>query len=191
MIGRGVDQLFGQFHFVAAIVIKRAADQHVARQFHLTQHAQEVGADRSRVLIGGDSAGANLASVTANRQCAGPDSSRLCGVMLLYPATDHPDAGHDSYEQNASGYGLDARLMSWFWSLYAAGVSSDNPAISPLRLSKMPMLPRTLVATAEYDILRDEGQAYVQKLQDAGINVVHLHSPDMGHNFPVFPSLVA
>ena len=55
----------------------------------------------------------------------------------------------------------------------------------------MPMLPRTLVASAEYDILRDKGLAYVQKLQDVGINVVHLHSPDMGHNFPVFPGLVA
>ena len=82
--------------------------------------------------------------------------------MLLYPITDQ----------------------------YASG-APDDPNVSPLRLKKAPAFPPTLLATAEYDVLRDEGIAYADKLKAAGIPVAHLHSPDMGHTFPVTPNLVA
>ncbi len=74
---------------------------------------------------------------------------------------------------------------------YAAGVSPDDPNVSPLRLEKLPALPPTLIATAEYDVLRDEGLAYAEKLKAAGVAVAHLHSPDMAHNFPTSPRFVA
>ena len=155
------------------------------------QEAAEYGADPSRLALGGDSAGGNLAAVAANRLCTGPNAPRLAALLLLYPVTDHPSACHPSYAENATGYGLDASSMRWFWDQYASAVSPANPEISPLRLVQVPRLPPTLVATAEYDVLRDEGIAYVEKLRAAGVSVTHHHAPDMHHNFPVGPATVA
>ena len=63
--------------------------------------------------------------------------------------------------------------------------------MSPLRLHEIPALPATLVVTAEYDLLRDEGIAYAEKLANAGVPMSHLHIPDMHHNFAVHPATVA
>jgi acetyl esterase len=155
------------------------------------QHAAEYGGDATRLALGGDSAGANLAAVVANRLRAAGDARSLRALLLLYPVTDSPEAGHASYTENATGYGLEANLMRWFWRQYASGASPGNPDISPLQLHKLPTLPPTLVATAEYDVLRDEGVAYARKLEAAGIAVTRMHTPDMHHNFPVHPATVA
>jgi acetyl esterase len=155
------------------------------------QHAGEWRGDVTRVALGGDSAGANLAAVGANRLCATDEKHPLHALLLLYPITDSPHAGHGSYLENATGYGLEANMMRWYWQQYAPGVSSDDPDVSPLQLHKLPALPPTLLATAEYDVLRDEGLAYAQKLEAAGVAVTHLHAPDMHHNFPVHPGTVA
>jgi acetyl esterase len=156
-------------------------------------HAAEWGGDAAKLLIGGDSAGANLAAVTANRLCANTEMHglRLSALMLLYPVTDHPSANHPSYTENSTGYGLEAEAMCWFWNQYAPDTLPDNSDISPLQLKNVPVLPPTLVATAEYDVLRDEGIAYAEKLREAGVAVTHLHSPDMNHNFPVGLDMVA
>ena len=155
------------------------------------QHAAEYGGDATRLALGGDSAGANLAAVVANRLRGAGEARSLRALLLLYPVTDSPEAGHASYTENATGYGLEANLMRWFWRQYASGASPGNPDISPLQLHKLPALPPTLVATAEYDILRDEGVAYARKLEAAGIPVTRMHTPDMHHNFPVHPATVA
>ncbi len=155
------------------------------------QHAEEWGGDVTRLALGGDSAGANLAAVVANRLCATAGKHTLRALLLLYPVTDSPQAGHPSYIENATGYGLEANIMRWFWQQYAPGVSPVDPDVSPLQLHKLPALPPTLVTTAEYDVLRDEGLAYAQKLEAAGVAVTHLHAPDMHHNFPVHPGTVA
>ncbi len=152
-------------------------------------HAAEWGGDPSCLALGGDSAGANLAAVAANRLVRTGEAPALRALMLLYPITDHPDAGRASYEENATGYGLDAGLMRWFTQQYAAHVSPTDPNVWPLHLADVPALPATLVATAGYDVLRDEGIAYAEKLQAAGVDVTHLHAPDMGHNFPATPEL--
>jgi acetyl esterase len=159
----------------------------------VVKHAHEWGGDASRLALGGDSAGANLAAVTANRLCAETPAKAhaLRAQLLLYPVTDHPSADHPSYAENASGYGLEGNLMRWFWELYAPGVAADDPDVSPLRLREVPALPPTLVTTAHYDVLRDEGIAYAEKLTAAGVAVTRLHAPDMGHNFPVTPGQVA
>jgi acetyl esterase len=155
------------------------------------QHAGEWGGDVTRLALGGDSAGANLAAVVANRLCATAEAPSLRALVLLYPVTDSPQAGHPSYLENATGYGLEANIMRWFWQQYAPGVSPADPDVSPLQLHKLPALPPTLVTTAEYDVLRDEGLAYAQKLEAAGVAVTHLHAPEMHHNFPVHPGTVA
>ena len=170
-----------------------ALDDTLAAFDWVVEHAHEWGGDTSRLALGGDSAGANLAAVTANGLCADGSvkAHALRALLLLYPVTDHPSADHPSYAENASGYGLEANLMRWFWELYAQGVSADDPSVAPLRLREVPALPPTLVTTAHYDVLRDEGIAYAEKLTAAGVAVTHLHAPDMGHNFPVTPSQVA
>jgi acetyl esterase len=155
------------------------------------QHAGEWGGDVTRLALGGDSAGANLAAVAANRLCATAEKHPLRALLLLYPVTDSPQAGHGSYIENATGYGLEANIMRWFWQQYAPGVSPADPDASPLQLHKLPALPPTMVTTAEYDVLRDEGLAYAQKLDAAGVATTHLHAPEMHHNFPVHPGTVA
>ena len=154
------------------------------------KNAAQWGGDPTRIALGGDSAGANLATVTANHISAKGAREWLRAVMLLYPVTDHPTANHLSYVENATGFGLDASLMRWFWQQYAPEASPSDPNVSPLQLQQVPALPPTLVATAEYDILRDEGIAYAEKLRSAGVIITHLHAPDMGHNFPATPNLV-
>jgi acetyl esterase len=154
-------------------------------------NAAQWGADPARLALGGDSSGAHLAAVTANRLCSTREGPALRALVLLYPVTDHPNANHLSYTENATGYGLEAKLMRWFWEQYARGFSPDDPDVSPLRVHKVPPLPPTLVATAEYDVLRDDGIAYAEKIGAAGIAVTHLHAPDMHHNFPVHPATVA
>ncbi len=155
------------------------------------QHAGESDGDVTRLALGGDSAGANLAAVVASRLCATTEEHLLRALLLLYPVTDSPQAGHPSYIENATGYGLEANIMRWFWQQYAPGVSPGDPDVSPLQLHNLPALPPTLVTTAEYDVLRDEGLGYAQKLEAAGVAVTHLHAPDMHHNFPVHPGTVA
>jgi len=155
------------------------------------EHAGDWGGNPARLALGGDSAGANLAAVAANRLYATAETHALCALLLLYPVTDHPNAGHSSYTENATGYGLEADLVRWFWQQYAPVVSPNDPDVAPLQSQKVPLLPPTLVATAEYDVLRDEGIAYAEKLEAAGVAVAHLHAPDMHHNFPVHPATVA
>jgi acetyl esterase len=155
------------------------------------EHVGDFGGDPKRLALGGDSAGANLAAVVANRLGEVELSGTLSALLLLYPVTDHHTGQHPSYVENATGYGLSADLMRWFWRQYAFGVPRTDPQVSPLRLEPLPVLPPTLVATAEYDPLRDEGVAYAEKLQAGGVAVTHLHADDMHHNFPVHPGTVA
>jgi hypothetical protein len=79
--------------------------------------------------------------------------------------------------------------MRWFWQQYAPDVSPTDPNVSPPQLQEVPSPTPTLVATAEYDVLRDESVAYAEKLKAAGTSVTHRHAPDMDHNFPATPNV--
>jgi acetyl esterase len=168
-----------------------ALDDTVAAVHWAANNAAQWGGDTSRLALGGDSSGAHLAAVAANRLGATAGAPRLRALLLLFPVTDHPSGNHLSYSENATGYGLEANLMRWFWEQYAPGIAPEDPDVSPLRSHILPSLPPTFVATAEYDVLRDDGIAYAEKLGAAGVAVTHMHAPDMHHNFPVHPGTVA
>lgn len=131
------------------------------------RHAGELGIDADRLAVGGDSAGANLAAVVANQQIA-----PLRFQMLIYPVTD-ARRGSASYRENAEGYRLTANGMKWFCDHYLSGPqgSLDDPNVSPLYAddATLAVAPPALVITAEYDPLRDEGEAYARRLLQAGV----------------------
>jgi acetyl esterase len=144
----GVIILSAEYHLAPENPYPAALEDVLAAYQWAAIHAASFGADPQRLLLGGDSAGGNLAAVIANRISSTGEAVEPEGLMLLYPATDHPDGGHASYSENATGYGLDADLMRWFWKQYARSAVPTDPHIFPLRLETMPALPRTLIATA-------------------------------------------
>jgi acetyl esterase len=147
-------------------------------------NAAALGADPSRVVLAGDSAGGNLAAVVALRLRDG-DGPRLSGQLLLYPVTDHYGAAYPSYETFAEGYGLTRTAMQWFWDHYLGAAADDalSPHAAPQRAPDLRGLPPALVLTAGHDVLRDEGEAYAARLREAGVDaVLERHGP-MHHGF--------
>jgi acetyl esterase len=136
------------------------------------------------LILGGDSAGGNLAAVAALRARDGGGPA-LALQVLVYPVTDH-DFTTTSYNEHGIGNEtfLTTAEMKWFWHHYVADpVARDNPEASPLRTSDLGGLPPTIVLTAGYDPLRDEGLAYADRLRAAGVPVTHHHYDDMIHAF--------
>jgi acetyl esterase len=144
-------------------------------------HAAEIGGDASRIAVAGDSAGGNLAAVAAQRsRTQGP---ALCHQLLLYPVTD---CGCDSasYKSFADGYYLTAETMRWFIAHYLPDAqAAGDVRASPLRQRDFSGLPGATVFTAEYDPLRDEGEAYAKALQNAGAAVEAKRWPGQIHGF--------
>ncbi len=140
------------------------------------------GFDTSRVAVAGDSAGGNLAAVLARRV---RDARRppLVGQYLIYPVIDLPDpARYPSYIENGAGYGLSLEGMAWYWSQYA-GTAQPGPDAIPMLADDLASLAPTLVQTAQYDVLRDEGEAYAARLAGAGVPVSIARHPGMIHGF--------
>jgi len=150
----------------------------------VSEHPRVLGGDPSRVSVGGTSAGANLATATALRSAAfdGPD---ITHQLLAYPITDHAK-NTDSYRENADGPLLTRADMEWFWAQYLRSpVDGYNPFASPLRApeSLLGGVPPTTVLTAGFDPLCDEGRAYAERLDEAGVAVDHHQYPELCHGF--------
>ncbi len=124
------------------------------------------GGDPDRILVGGWSAGANLAAVVAQRARDAGDV-KIAAQMLINPATDS-DLNRTSFVENADGYVLTRSLMTWFWDHYCDDADRGDPRAAPLRADSLAGLPQALVVTAEFDPLRDEGNAYANALNAAG-----------------------
>jgi len=141
--------------------------------------ADRLGVDGARLAVAGDSAGGNLAAVVAQlgRDEGGP---AIRFQLLVYPVTDGA-MDTASYRDNGEGYFLTAKDMRWFYDLYAGPV--DDPRVSPLRAADLAGLPPAMVITAEFDPLRDEGDAYAARLAGAGVPVEHVACPGMIHGF--------
>jgi acetyl esterase/lipase len=159
-----------------------AAEDAYAATCWVVAHAAEFGVDATRLGVCGDSAGGNLAAVVSlmARDRGGP---RLALQVLVYPIVDC-DFDTASYKDNGDGYILTRDAMRWYWDQYAPGASRRVEAYaSPLRASDLAGLPPALVITAEYDPLRDEGEAYARRLAEAGVSVAATRYPGMVHTF--------
>ena len=146
------------------------------------EHAAELNGDASRLAIGGDSAGGNLTAVVAQmvRNQGGP---HLTFQLMIYPATDFASQA-PSKTENANGYYLTADDMDWFENHYLNSKADRlNPLASPMQASDLSNLPPALILTAEYDPLRDEGEEYGRRLQEAGVPVIIRRYAGMVHGF--------
>lgn len=164
-----------------------AVDDCDAATAWVAEHAGELGADPSRLAVAGDSAGGNLAAVVARRtrDRGGPP---IAFQLLVYPVTDGTRT-LPSYVENGSGYLLDADTMAWFFRHYLAGADPEQPDVSPLFVEDCSGLPPGLVVTAEFDPLRDEGEAYAERLRQAGVDVTTSRYDGMMHMFYGFDTM--
>ncbi len=156
-------------------------DCYQATQF-VVQQSESLNIDPTRVIVAGDSAGANLAAAVAllSRDRGGPEISLQ---LLIYPVLDQR-CGSESYAAFAEGHGLTKSAMQWFWRQYLGNEDLPiRPLASPLLADDLTDLPVAHVITAEYDVLSDEGEAYVEKLLAAGVPVTHRRYEGMIHGF--------
>lgn len=149
---------------------------------HVVEHARDFGVDPARVAVGGDSAGGNLAAAVAllARDRGGP---KLAFQLLVYPATD---AALDtpSHREFAVGFALTRAEIQWFLTHYLVRPEDRAlPLVSPLKAPTLAGLPPACVITAEFDPLRDEGEAYASRLREASVPAVTRRFPGMIHGF--------
>jgi acetyl esterase len=148
---------------------------------HVAREGAAWGLDPSRVLLGGDSAGGNLALATALllRDTGGP---RLAGVVVGYPVCDSR-LDTPSYQEFGTGYGLTREKMAFYWSVYVPhDADRAHPLAAPLR-ADLTGLPPVLVLLAELDVLRSEGEALAAKLREAAVPVELEVFPGVVHGF--------
>jgi acetyl esterase len=150
----------------------------------VSENGKAINVDGSRLAVVGDSVGGNMAAVVTllAKQRGGP---QIHFQVLFYPVTD---ANFDtpSYQQFAQGYFLTREAMKWFWDQYAPDVAIRTQATaSPLRatIDQLRGLPPALVINGECDVLRDEGEAYARKLNQAGVHVTALRYMGTIHDF--------
>jgi acetyl esterase len=157
-----------------------AEDAYMALQWVMT-NARQLNGDPTRVAVGGESAGGNLATVACLKA---RDAHKPMPVaqLLVYPVTDS-SMNTPSYRENANAKPLNAAMMTWFWHHYLDRESQGRePYASPMQ-ADLTGLPPATVLTAEFDPLRDEGEAYAQKLLAAGVPVFAKRYDGVTHEF--------
>ncbi|HEV2782502.1 MAG TPA: alpha/beta hydrolase [Actinophytocola sp.] len=163
-----------------------AAPADALRAFeYAARHAGELAVDASAIAVGGDSAGGNLAAVTSYQalRSGGP---RPAFQLLIYPGTDMAHR-HPSRDLFAEGFFLTDEDITWFLGHYCPEPDRrSDPLASPLLADDLRGLPPTYVATAGFDPLRDEGEAYARRLAEAGVPVVLNRHADLIHGFASF-----
>jgi acetyl esterase len=169
-------RLAPEHRFPAALEDARSAVRHIS------EHAVDFGIDAARLGICGDSAGATLAAATcqAAARAGGP---RLILQLLMCPILDYSRITASKRELS-SGYLVDQATLDHDLMYYLpAGIEPSNPLVSPLLAENVSAMPRTLIHTAEFDPLRDEGRNYFERLTQAGNEVSYTCHPGMIHLF--------
>lgn len=160
-----------------------SADDCFAATIWAAANADTLGVDPSKIAVAGDSAGGNLAAAVSimARDIGGP---AIAHQLLIYPVTD-VDFERPSFTENGGGdYYLSTAGMKWFWDQYLGDLSpNDAPHAVVLRQADLSGLAPATVITAQYDPLRDEGDAYAAKLAAADVHVDSVCAPGMIHGF--------
>ncbi|MGH3863820.1 alpha/beta hydrolase [Actinokineospora sp.] len=165
-----------------------AADDALAAFHWAVKNAAELGIDPERIAVGGDSAGGNLAAVTAHQavQAGGP---KPVFQLLFYPAVD-ASVRRESRELFAEGFFLTSDDMDWFSDHYCPDLAErSDPRFSVLLAEDLTNMPPAYVATAGFDPLRDEGEAYAEKLKASGVPTIARRHPDLIHGYATFISV--
>jgi acetyl esterase/lipase len=167
-----------------------AIEQNYAVAQWITDEGASKGLDASRLAVAGDSVGGNMA-IAATLMAKERGDINFSAQVLFYPVTDaNFDTG--SYEQFAEGYWLRRDAMQWFWDQYTTDEAQRSQiTASPLRasLDQLAGLPQALVITDEADVLRDEGEAYANKLRQAGVPVTAVRYQGIIHDFVMVNSM--
>jgi acetyl esterase len=167
-----------------------AAEDAIAALESIITSAAELGVDTDRIAVGGDSAGGNLAAVVALH-------ARDAGIplrfqLLIYPAVAGEEGDYPSRTENASGYMLDQESIDWFMSAYLPDGAPHDWRLAPMSAESHAGLAPALVITAEFDPLRDEGEAYAAKLEAAGVPAKASRYDGLIHGFfgmgPIVPA---
>ena len=163
-----------------------AYDDSIAAVQWVFDHADELGIDPRKVVVGGDSAGGNLAAAVAQHS-----ASQLRGQLLVYPAVDLTRVSAAA-TQYAEGYLLNAPTMNWFAEQYLGDTDRRDPRISPMLAddATFAALAPAHIVIAEYDPLRDDGFDYAEKLRQHGVAVTVDHHDDQMHGFFSLPTVL-
>ena len=157
-----------------------AADDVLAVFRALADEAVGLGLDPRRLAVGGDSAGGNLSAVLCLDTWN--DDVRPCFQLLVYPGVDMT-MSCPSIEELGEGFFLEKKTLTWYRDQYLAGTDQRHPRASPIFAEDLSGLPAALVITAGFDPLWDEGQAYAERLDEAGVELTHQHHPSLFHGF--------
>ena len=158
-----------------------AVDDAIASTKWIAANAGKLGIDASRLMVGGDSAGGNLAAVVslAARDGNGP---KIAGQVLIYPATDF-SRKHPSHREPETSILLTHSVIGWFMNHYMGDADINDWRASPARAKTLAGLPPAYVLTAGADPLRDEGDEYAKRLKEAGVSVTYRHFKGQFHGF--------
>lgn len=190
VVGSGQVGVFVEYTPLPSAKFPTQLDECYAALKWVAAHADELGADGSRIAIAGNSVGGNMTAALAlmAKDRAGP---KISYQMLFIPATD-ASVDTQSYHEYGTGRFLARAFMKYGWDLYVPDAKMrDNPYVSPLRASteQLKGLPPALVITAENDPLRDEGEAYARKLKEAGVTVDAVRYNGTIHDFVALNAL--
>lgn len=158
----------------------------------IADEPERFGGDRDTpIAVGGDSAGANLAAGASllfrDARTLGEDAPEIAHQLLYYPVCGSPFEAYESRTKNADGYFLESSTIEWFHEQYVdSPVHARNEYLAPLLADDLSGLPPATVVTAGFDPLRDEGVAYAEALEAAGVDVEHAHYESMIHGFLSF-----
>jgi acetyl esterase len=159
-----------------------AVDDAISATKWVAANAKALGIDTTRLMVGGDSAGGNLAAVVALAARDG-DGPKIAGQVLIYPATDFAMT-HPSHSEPETSILLTHSVIKWFCNHYLSGpADADHWKASPARATTLSGLPPAYVMTAGADPLRDEGDEYAARLKEAGVSVTYRHFPGQFHGF--------
>lgn len=166
-----------------------AVEDAVAAVHWVACHSSEIGGDPDRIAVGGDSAGGNLAVVSAI-EARDRGLAQLVQQVLICPWVDLSDIDSDSFRFFGQGAWLSAANIRWYRGHYLAQPDdARRPDASPLLAARLDGLPRALVINAEFDVLSSQVEAFARRLESSGVEVRYCFHPGMLHDFVTLPGL--